>query len=104
MKASGRLLVADVLPGIVDEVEERAADANARHPGIVPELSVFGTAAIVVVAWAVRQVRFVLCRSAHRDAAARDAGPLLGSGRGEGRSGRAGLNAGRARPKSSVEL
>ncbi len=31
LKAGGRLLVADMLPGIVDEVEERAANADAGH-------------------------------------------------------------------------
>ena len=31
VKARGRLFVAYMLPGIVDEVEERAADADARH-------------------------------------------------------------------------
>ena len=31
MKAGGCLFVADMLPGIVDEVEERAADADACH-------------------------------------------------------------------------
>src|SRR5206468_12625605 len=31
MEAGGRLFVANMLPGIVDEIEERASDADARH-------------------------------------------------------------------------
>ncbi len=31
LEAGGRLFVANMLPGIVDEVKERAADADARH-------------------------------------------------------------------------